>query len=81
MVWLSVLAVPVRSDYATDSAAMLGKALKLIEAAKVYENRQCTIKPSREKTRSGSRGGCKLTETCGNRYGMQFLRGVRPTNK
>ena len=32
MAWLSVLALPIRSNYATDSAAMLGKALKLIEA-------------------------------------------------
>ena len=30
MAWLSVLALPIRSNYATDSAAMLGKALKLI---------------------------------------------------
>ena len=40
MAWLSVLAAPVRSNYATDSAAMLGKALKLIEAAKAYEANQ-----------------------------------------
>ena len=32
--WLRVLAIPCRSLYATDSASMMSKALKLIEAAK-----------------------------------------------
>ena len=31
--WLRVLAIPCRSLYATDSASMLSKAMKLIEAA------------------------------------------------
>jgi len=31
--WLRVLAIPCRSLYATDSASMMSKALKLIEAA------------------------------------------------
>ena len=37
MAWLTVLAVPLRTNYATDSAAMLGKALKLLEAARKHE--------------------------------------------
>ena len=37
MAWLSVLAMPIRSNYATDSAAMLGKALKLIDAVQKHE--------------------------------------------
>ena len=35
--WLRVLALPIRSNYATDSASMLGKANKLIEAAANHE--------------------------------------------
>ena len=31
--WLGVLAIPCRSLYATDSASMLNKALRLIQAA------------------------------------------------
>ena len=31
--WLRVLAIPCRSFYASDSASMLSKALKLIESA------------------------------------------------
>ena len=54
---MTVLAEPIRSNYATDSAAMMGKAIKLIEAAKVYENRQCTHKPSREKNPIGKPWG------------------------
>lgn len=33
LAWLRVLAIPIRSNYATESAAMMGKALKLIEVA------------------------------------------------
>ena len=34
--WVSVLALPIRSCYATDSASMMSKAVKLIEAAEKY---------------------------------------------
>ena len=37
MAWLKVLPMPVRSMYATDSACMLGKAKKLIQAAEREE--------------------------------------------
>jgi len=37
MAWLSVLTLPIRSNYATDSAAMLGKAVRLIEAVRKQE--------------------------------------------
>ena len=37
MAWLSVLALPIRSNYATDSAAMLGTAVKLIDAVRKQE--------------------------------------------
>ena len=38
MAWLSLLAMPFRSNYATDSAAMLGKALRLIDAVQKQED-------------------------------------------
>ena len=34
--WIRVLAIPCRSMYATDSASMLNKALRLIQAAERY---------------------------------------------
>ena len=37
MAWIRVLALPFRSCYATDSAAMLGKAVRLIAAARNEE--------------------------------------------
>ena len=37
MAWLSVLAMPIRSNYATDSAAMLRKALRLTDAVHKHE--------------------------------------------
>ena len=55
--WLQVLAIPVRSHYATDSASMMGKALKLIEAAKDYEDVKAQGKPYRKKNPFG--------KTCG----------------
>jgi len=57
LAWLTVLAEPIRSIYATDSAAMMGKAIKLIEAAKAYENRRCTHSPRNEKNPIGKPWG------------------------
>ena len=37
LAWLRVLALPIRSHYATDSAAMLGKAIRLIDAVRAVE--------------------------------------------
>ena len=44
--WLRVLAIPCRSLYATDSASMMSKALKLIAAAEqlMMETRNGIIK-------------------------------------
>ena len=36
--WILVLSLPMRSKYATDSASMVAKAKKLIEAAKAKED-------------------------------------------
>ena len=38
MAWLSVLTLSIRSNYATDSAAMLGKAVRLIAAVQKQED-------------------------------------------
>ena len=37
MAWIRVLALPIRSCYATDSASMMGKAIKLIKAVEERE--------------------------------------------
>ena len=37
MAWIRVLAIPIRGCYATDSASMLGKAIKLIKAVEDLE--------------------------------------------
>ena len=37
MAWVRVLAMPIRSCYATDSASMMGKAMKLIKAVEERE--------------------------------------------
>ena len=57
MAWIRVLAIPVRSHYATDSASMLGKALELIEAAKFVEEHQANGKPYRKKYPLGKAWG------------------------
>ena len=51
MAWLSVLALPIRSNYATDSAAMLGKALILIAAV---------MKEEADDARRGGARSCQL---------------------
>jgi len=63
MAWLSVLAMPIRSNYATDSAAMLGKARRLIEAAAKQEENRATASESGARmaaqTQDSSRSGMK----------------------
>ena len=39
MAWIRVLGLPYRTMYATDSACMLGKAKKLIEVARQFEEK------------------------------------------
>ena len=49
MAWIRVLALPFRSCYATDSAAMLGKAVRLIEAAR---NEECSEAQGSHRTKT-----------------------------
>ena len=57
MAWLNVLTMPIRSNYATDSAAMLGKALELIDAVKIHENAHTSSNRSKVKNPFGKPWG------------------------
>ena len=76
MAWIRVLALPYRSMYATDSASMLAKARKLIEAARKFEEGN---KEEGGAQRQGKRlrnpfkkpWDCNVTETYGSKLGKQ----------
>ena len=67
--WVRVLAIPCRSMYATDSASMLSKALKLIKAAEGTRRKKLKVLCSREDTPLGNLGGYRSTVTCGYKRG------------
>ena len=68
--WLRVLAIPCRSLYATDSASMMSKALKLIKAAERTITEQLTGNNEKRGNPFGKPWGCKSMATYGNRPGM-----------
>ena len=74
MAWIRVLAMPIRSCYATDSASMVGKAIQLIKAVEEREkqieqgNKVHTTNPFRKAW------GNKLTVICGNRLGLLWYK-------
>ena len=49
MAWIRVLAIPMRSCYATDSASMMNKAVRLIKAVEELEKQNSTGKSSKFK--------------------------------
>ena len=73
--WLCVLALPIRSNYATDSASMFSKVNKLIEAAAKHERSGIEEGGEQFKARSGRPGGYRPRETFGSRHGKPCSRG------
>ena len=67
--WIRVLAIPCRSLYATDSASMMSKALKLIVAAeKLFgEEKLCIIR--KRVNPLDKHGDYRSMETSGNKHG------------
>ena len=70
--WIRVLAIPCRSCYATDSASMMKKALKLIAAAEWDMEENAKGIKIRRGNPFKKPWGCKPMETFGNKHGMPF---------
>lgn len=79
--WVRVLALPIRSCYATDSASMMGKAIKLIKAVEEREKQIEQGKRSVQRIPSERHGGFKLTVTCGNKRGWLLSKEVQEINR
>ena len=80
MAWVRVLAMPIRSCYATDSASMMGKATKLIKAVEEQEKQIKQGKKATAENPLRKPGGCKPTGTCGSKRGMQWYKEGQDTN-
>ena len=65
MAWLVVLSKPIRTMYATDSAAMLCKAKQLLDKAAARQETKKKERRSKRAARSRSHGGFKRTEISG----------------
>ena len=67
--WIRVLAIPCRSCYATDSASMMSKALRLINAAERDLDEEEKGNQIKRGNPFGKPWDFKLTETYGNKPG------------
>ena len=76
MAWTVVLAKPVRTMYATDSAAMLCKAKQLLAKAARMKEAQSRGKPVRAGCPFKKHGGSKRKETYGRSRGKPFRNSV-----
>ena len=74
MAWVRVLAIPIRSCYATDSASMLGKPIKLIKAVEDLET-QIRDGKKASKTKTFKKAwGCRRMGACGSKHGRQWYK-------
>ena len=71
MAWISILAMPIRSMYATDSAAMLDKAKSLLAEAQKVEEAKETGKKVNQKCPFNKPWGCRRMAICGKLRGKQ----------
>ena len=79
IVWILVLSLPMRSKYATDSASMLAKAKKLIEAEKAKEELEAQGKKAPTRNPFRKPWGSKKTGASGNKPGKQSSREEQQT--
>jgi len=81
MAWIRALAIPMRSCYATDSASMMGKAIKLIKTVEDLEMQISNGKSISKNNPSKKAWGCKKMGACGSRHGMQWYREAPAANR